>query len=217
MAFGNGPKIVTNGLVDAYCSADKNSYSGAGSTWYSLINKSTSPGNPSWANDITQITIQVWLEKTSAGTGYVNHPINKWNSNYNVNASFILYHFENYQSNDADGFFNWYGYTTNNGWAGITNAYGAYRLSVGQIANIVLQYNVNNGGGQCWLNGAKLNGRVGVTGTLGPTTSATGNIEIYGPSPAGTSKVREVYFYNRELSDDEIIANYNVTKTRYGL
>ena len=215
MAFGNGPQIVTNGLVDAYCSADLNSYPGSGGTWYSLINGATGPGNPSWANNVSNITIQVWLEKTSASTGYANHPINKWNSGYNINASFVLYHFENYLGNDADGYFNWYGYTTNNGWAGITASYGLYRLSVGQIANIVLQWNSSNGG-QCWLNGQKLGSR-SASGQLGPTSSATGDISIYGPSTAGTSKVREVYFYSRELSDSEIVSNYNETKTRYGL
>ena len=103
MAFGNGPKIITSGLVDAYCSADKNSYPGTGDTWYSLINGGTSPGDPSWANNVSQITIQLWIEKVGTGTGYANHPVNKWNSGYNVNASFILYHFENYQGNGQDG------------------------------------------------------------------------------------------------------------------
>jgi hypothetical protein len=36
MAFGNGPKIVTNGLVLNLDAADKNSYPGTGTTWTDL-------------------------------------------------------------------------------------------------------------------------------------------------------------------------------------
>ena len=33
MAFGNGPRVVTDGLVLALDAADKNSYPGSGTTW----------------------------------------------------------------------------------------------------------------------------------------------------------------------------------------
>lgn len=39
---------------------------------------------------------------------------------------------------------------------------------------------------------------------------STGNIGVYGPDGAITSKVHQVMFYNRQLTDDEIINNYNV-------
>jgi hypothetical protein len=215
MGIAGGPNIIESGLVDAYSGIDKNSYSGTGGTWYSLVNGGTSPGDPSWANNASQITVQLWLEKTGTGTGYANHPVAKWNTAYNVNASFILYHFENYLGNNQDGLLVWYGYTTGNGWTGIAGS-GAWMVS-GEIANIVLQFNTSNGGGIMWKNGAKTGGRSGTTGNIGPTTSATAAIGLYGPEAAGTSKVKEIYFYNRELSDNEIIYNYNANKSRYGL
>lgn len=36
MAFGNGPSIVTNGLVLSLDAADRNSYPGSGTTWFDL-------------------------------------------------------------------------------------------------------------------------------------------------------------------------------------
>ena len=36
MAFGNGPSIVTNGLVLSLDAADRNSYPGSGTTWRDL-------------------------------------------------------------------------------------------------------------------------------------------------------------------------------------
>lgn len=215
MGIAGGPDIIQSGLVDAYCAADKNSYIGSGTTWYSLVNGLTSPGDPSWANDASQLTVQLWLEKVGTGTGYANHPVAKWNTNYNVNASFILYHFENYLGNNQDGVLVWYGYTTGNGWTGIAGS--STRMEAGEIANITLQFNTASGGGIMWKNGAKTGGRSGTTGNIGPTTSATTGIGLYGPTASGTSKVREIYFYNRELTDNEIIFNYNANKSRYGL
>ena len=215
MGISGGPDIIQDGLVDAYCAADKNSYIGSGTTWYSLVNGATSPGDPSWANNVSQLTIQMWLEKVGTSTGYANHPVSKWNTNYNVNASFILYHFENYLGNNQDGVLVWYGYTTGNGWTGIAGS--STRMEAGEIANITLQFNTASGGGIMWKNGVKVGGRAGTTGNIGPTTSPTAAIGIYGPTEGATSKVREIYFYNRELTDSEIIFNYNSNKSRYGL
>jgi hypothetical protein len=40
MGFGNGPRIVTNGLVLSLDAADKNSYPGSGTTWRDLSGRS---------------------------------------------------------------------------------------------------------------------------------------------------------------------------------
>ena len=38
MAFNNGPRIVTNGLVLCLDASDRNSYPGSGTTWYDVSN-----------------------------------------------------------------------------------------------------------------------------------------------------------------------------------
>jgi hypothetical protein len=211
------PSIVTNGLTMAFDSTYSGSYpAGGGSTIYDLMSNNsysdTIFGNQSWANNISNLTICLLLTKTSTGTGYANHPINKWNTAYNVNASFILYHFENYQGNNQDGVLGWYGYGTNSGWANI-GTYGFTTMTVGQTKWVALQYNSTQGG-QAWVNGNKSGGRSGNNGTLGPTTSTTYDMQVYIPSQIGTGYVSHILFYNRELTDTEMIQNYNAVSSR---
>jgi len=211
--------IITSGLQMSFDGDYTVSYSQDGtSNWYdmnsSIQYSGGDAGNPSWANNASEITICVLVEKTGYSTGYANHPINKWNSGYNVNASFVLYHFEDYQGNNADGFMQWYGYTTGNGWCGLTEGYGSFRLSVGQIAYVCMQYKSSNGGGQMWVNGNKVGNRSGASGNIGPNSAGYSTMGIYGPLGGGTSKVHQVLFYNRELSDSEMVQNYNAISSR---
>jgi hypothetical protein len=211
------PTIVTNGLVMAFDSTYSGSYPAeGGTTMYDLMSNNsysdTIFGNQSWANNISNLTICLLLTKTSTGTGYANHPINKWNTAYNVNASFILYHFENYQGNNQDGVLGWYGCGTNSGWANI-GSYGFTTLTVGQTKWVALQYNSTQGG-QAWVNGNQSGGRSGNNGNLGSTTSTTYDMQVYIPSQIGTGYVSHILFYNRELTDAEMIQNYNAVSSR---
>ena len=212
----NYPSIVTNGLVSAFDSAYSLGYPLNGSTMYDMANSvsysDTNFGNPSWSNNISELTICLLITKTSTGTGYANHPINKWNSGYNVNASFILYHFENYFGNGQDGVLGWYGYGSASGWANI-GGYGFAVLSVGQTFWIGFQFN-NVNGGQCWVNGSTSGGRSGYVGNLGPTNFAASDMQIYMPNQIGTGYVSHILFYNRELSNAEMIQNYNAVSSR---
>jgi hypothetical protein len=212
------PPIVTNGLVRGFDANYSGSYPNNGiDAWYDLsggTQYSSNVGNPSWANNVSEITICVLLEKFYTTTGYAYHPINKWNSGYDINASFILYQFENYLGNNADGFCQWYGYTSNNGWTGLTQGYGGFRLIPGQIAQICMQYNSSNGGGQMWYNGTQIGSRSGTSGTIGPTSGGYSDTFCYGPLQVGPLKVHQVLFYNRELTDAEMIQNYNAISSR---
>jgi len=210
------PNIVTDGLVSYLDAGEVSSYPTTGNAMYDLMGgnsySGTIYGNPSWANNISNLTICALITKTSTGTGYANHPINKWNAGYNVNASFILYHFENYQGNNQDGQLGWYGCGTNSGWVGI-GGYGFTRLSVGQTKWIALQYNSTQGG-QSWVNGSKTGGRSGNNGNLGSTTSTTSNLQIYTPDQIGTGYINHVLFYDRQLTDTEMTQNYNAVSSR---
>jgi hypothetical protein len=216
-----GGQIVTSSLKIAADSSNLSSHwtNFTDTTWSNIAPNtlddfsSYNLGNPSWANNYTDITICVLAEKTSASNNsYACHPINKWNTGYNVNASFVLYFFDNYYGNNADGFFGWYGYTTNNGWCDLTGGNSAYRMNVGEIAHIVFQR--NSSGGQMWVNGVKMGGRAGGTGTLGPNSAGYSDIGIYGPQPAAWAKVHQALFYNRELTDAEIVQNFNAVQHR---
>jgi hypothetical protein len=211
------PNVVTNGLVMAFDDAYTVSYPQNGTTMYDIKGNNSyvpysSAGNPSWSNNISAFTCCLLLTKTATGTGYANHPVSKWNSGYNVNASFILYHFENYQGNNQDGVLGWYGYGANSGWANI-GTYGFTTMSVGQTFWVALQFNSTQGG-QAWVNGNKGGGRSGNNGILGPTTSTTYDFSFYAPIQIGTGYVRHILFYDRELTDAEMVQNYNAVSSR---
>jgi hypothetical protein len=216
----NYGSIVTTGLQMAFDADYSLSYSQDGtSAWYDISNyiqySGYDVGNPSWSNNVSEITICVLLEKiSSTQNNYAYHPISKWNSGYNVNASFVLYQFDDYYGNNADGYCQWYGYTSDNGWCGLSQGYGLFRLVPGQIAYLCLQYKSSNGGGQMWYNGTKSGSRSGASGNIGPNTNTYYNIGCYGPTQVGPVKVHQVLFYNRELSDAEMIQNYNAISSR---
>ena len=214
-------QIITSGLQSAFDSANVTSHKSnfTDNYWADLTNTSNiqsgfGNGNPSWANNFTDITICALIEKTAASNNnYACHPINKWNSGYNLNASFVLYFFDNYYGNNSDGLIGWYGYSNINGWTDITSGNYSYKMGVGEIAHIVLQR--NSSGGQLWVNGEKVGSRGGATGTLGPTASyGTSDMGIYGPQPNAWSKVHQALFYNRELTDAEVIQNFKTVQHR---
>jgi len=76
-----------------------------------------------------------------------------------------------------------------------------------------MQYNSNDRG-QMWVNGEKIGGRTGISGTI--ATNST-NFTIYTSEQLTEEyvKVKEAYVYNTELTDEEILRIYNSTKGRY--
>ena len=210
------PPIVTDGLVMAFDSSYTLGYPLNGTTIHDMSTGSsyadTDFGNPSWANNISQLTVCMLITKTATGTGYANHPINKWNSGYNVNASFILYHFENYLGNGQDGVLGWYGYGSASGWANI-GTYGFAVMSVGQTFWVGFQFN-NVNGGLAWVNGSSSGGRSGYVGNLGPTNYGPSNMYMYIPNQIGTGYISHILYYNRELTNAEMVKNYNAVSSR---
>jgi len=207
------PSIVTSGLTLCVDGDFVASYPKGGSTWYDLssnnsngnITAGSSFGNLSWANNITGLTISTVVEKTAYHTEYAYHPIQKWN-NVTVNTSFVLYHFGDFSGNQQDGNFSFLYTSSDQGWVG--NGVGT--LVSGQTAYMCLQWNSITGG-QAWLNGSKVGGRGG-SGMLG--VGGTTDLGIHGPETVGASKVHHAAFYNRDLSDSEVIQNFEALKHR---
>jgi len=53
MAFNNGPRITTNGLVLCLDASDRNSYPGTGTTWYDVSGNgynATLTNGPTWSS-----------------------------------------------------------------------------------------------------------------------------------------------------------------------
>jgi len=209
MGLSHSPKISTSGLVCLY--DNKNPKSSTGTSTMSDISGVTNitlSGNSmaassglTWANNVTNITISILLEKVDTTTAYAYHPINKWGASLGV-ASFVLYHFGNYPGNLQDGVLTWYAGLNGVTWAGL-GSHGT--MVTGNIWNLVFQYNSSTGS-KLWTNGVIVS--TGSGGTLGQGGSSS-DIGIYGPDASGPVKVHQAMFYNRQLSDTEIVDNYN--------
>ena len=68
------------------------------------------------------------------------------------------------------------------------------------------------------MNGEKVGGRTR-SGKLGQTTinSTVGDLVIHGPGVNGSHRIHLCQIYSRELSDSEVIQNYNAIGPRFGI
>lgn len=214
MSTLGGPKIVTSGLETCLNVDDKNSYSGSGDTWRDIVTgnayvSNVSGPNPSWANDVNNITVEVLLQKTGVLVGYASHPVNKWNGGTG-NASFVLYQFGNYNNNGADGAFAWYFTRESAGWGGI--AYPTAFVT-NQYGHMVFTYSSTNGA-NIYLNGENVGSAI-AAGRLG--VAGGSNIVVHGPTDNGHTKVLHTAFYSRILSATEVRSNFRALRGRVGL
>lgn len=207
MSLGHGASIVKSNLKLLFDRDNTKSYVGTGSTWTDLIRKTSytsNVGNETWMGGTsTGLTISIVLKKIQTVVGYAEHPVNKWTGT--GDASFVLYHFG---TTGPSNMLMWYG---NRGgvWGSISGSF--YGVN-GNTYAITLQYN-DTTGGQLWVNGAKVGGRVG----SGTRATSGASCYVYGPEGTANSLVESCYMWDRELSDSEIKQNFEATRGRYGI
>lgn len=213
MGVAYNTKIATAGLQFCVDSGNVKSYSGPASTQIDLITRSSSTDG-TYANNpllsgMSGFTGFCVLDITGTDTGYAYNPISKWN-NGTADASFALYHFQQYNNNVNTNDLGWYA-NAGGTWTSLGNLYDG---TVGRYIT-TMQYG-SSVGGQHWINGSKLGSRSGARGNLG---TGTGSIVVDGhvSGRAGIHKVLFVALYNRELSDSEIDMNHVILKRRYGV
>ena len=196
------PKVNFSDPVERAQSIDN----GGNSTSNTMIYTNTRVSD--FMNSYSEITIMTWVTKNRYHTGYAQHPINKWGNNLG-GASIVLYHFGDYNSNGDDGEFGWY-------WGAGGTWSGTYRstLEVGETAFLCFQYTTNTGS-QVWKNGEKIGSRHN-TGKGNGGGDTVQNLNIY-TTDDYTAHADCVLIYDRDLSDAEILQNYNATKSRFGL
>ena len=196
------------------CFDQQNPKSWNGSIYTDLVtgNNADNIGDPAWLNNIGYTTISMVIQWYQLAYGYADHPISKFNATLQ-NASMTFYMFQNFNGNNQDGIAAFI--AGNGGWTGLGNGFG---LTLGSKHHIVLQYNAVDGA-QTWFNGTKNGGR-GANGILGNShTAGTSAIGFEGANPNGNghSKLHHLSWWNCELSDAEIINQYNRLKGVYGV
>jgi hypothetical protein len=229
-----GPKTVTNGLVLAVDAADKNSYVGSGTTWRDLSgnsNNATLTNGPTFSNtnqgiltfarsssqyaetavsfpSLSNWTIESWVKFTtvpSANTTVSAILTNAFNGS-NINFSF---------STDVDG-------TANKGiYAAFYNGTWRYAPfhapSAGVWYHYIGTYDATTI--RMYVNGSSYS-----SASYAGVSSSGGTVRIARRWDADTSvgnfingSIPTAKIYNRALTADEVLQNYNATKNRFDL
>ena len=223
MAFGNGPRIVTSGLVVSLDAADRNSYPGSGTTWadvsgnsnnFTLNNSptfSTANGGRFAFNGTNQDATLSSLNLQQ------NFTLDGW-FNPNVLNTFSM--FGQGTTAARQGLHIWYISNTSVRFGMYSNDTDfTVATSTGNWYNMVFTYNNSNPfTKQMYLNGVALSGTPVETQTsyIGSGTFRLGS--TYGTGVNyGNGSFAGIKVYNRILSATEILQNYNAQKSRFNL
>lgn len=216
MSLGHGARISRNELKFHLDEANAKSYPVSGD-WKDVVTRtgtavggSSTFGTPSWANGLSGFSASLFISILGADTAYAYQPISKWSGT--TDASFVLYHFQQFSDNLRTNRLGWYTTTSSNGWIGTGTQ---YTTTPGNVYHVGLQYG-STSGGQMWINGQKIGSRSANRGTLGTNTSSlTVDGGINGRT--GIHKVKYVSLYDRDITDDEMKQSFQALRGRYGL
>lgn len=241
MAFGNGPRIVTNGLVLCLDASDRNSYPGSGTTWTNMVgsNNGTLTNSPVFdagnggnivldgSNDYISIpfetilydcSIEIWFKATGLSSYQYLLSIGDPSTN---SYSFYM------DMNDPDGssfaqtmWTYWNSGGSPNSVIPKTGTYGdwndsTWRHYVFTRSTTISPYTLH------YMNGIL----VSSINRTGDQTTQFGNGSGY-YLKLGSYRTNALYWqgnqasikiYNRVLSATEIKQNYNATKSRFNL
>ena len=239
MGVKAGPRVSTNGLVFDIDAANSRSYSGSGNTANGLIGGIggtlvngvgfSSANNGSFFFDGTNDFINIPSQTNLLSFGTNNFTISLWlYPKYVYSGSGFYYQtiLSNYTSYESDfnsylhvvlfnsDFYNFYDFIS------ILDSTGNYisgfgiSLLINQWSNVVFTKDGTTFSG--YKNGI---GSTSVTKT-GVNYSGSRNTKIGGgvsSTQTLSGNVTQVQLYNRALSAQEILQNYNATKGRYGI
>jgi hypothetical protein len=240
MAFGNGPRIVSNGLVLALDAADKNSYPGSGTTWRDISgnnNNGTLTNGPTFSSasggsivfdgvddNVTfgspnmniSCTVNQWIQPLSGSATTMGTL-----SYVTVNSATAVLYSQLIKSSNT-----WYhqilvsGYPA--GYATEMNIY--FQSNITQFVENNTPYNFCftwerisslSSTLKTYLNGVYREQQQLTSDYWANTASLA--TATYNMLPAYKGNIATTLFYNKALSAQEILQNYNAQKSRFGL
>jgi len=239
MAFSRGPNIVTDGLVLALDAANPKSYPGTGTVWNDLSGNGNNGTliNPS---DISPTSDNAGMLVVNNFPGEIR--ITKTDSlDFTPTDSFTMCisgYITDLETNNVASFLGRGATTTSVGIGVDKLSSGLFSIRMGSRAvnSLVIGGSPSVTSGQLvvltfiytpitqfgYFNGqlyGSQNTESGVDGTFQNTYySILGSRAVpNGNNTPSTGGVSTVYMYNRALTSQEVLQNYNATKSRYGL
>jgi hypothetical protein len=230
MAFGNGPRIVTSGLIVSLDAADRNSYPSSGTAWNDLSgnnNNGTLVGSPTYSSNpgfftfttnknvstalsnisLSAATFIAWVYPTQTQGNYTGIVFNR----NTFGGSTALATGMNVYTNNSLGY-HWNDTIASYNWnSGLT-------IPNNQWSMIVMSINSTTAT-------AYLGQSSGITSATNTTSHASlSGLNFYiacdpGDLPLRTfiGNIAVAQIYNRALSATEIQQNYNAQKSRFNL
>jgi hypothetical protein len=228
MAFGNGPRIVTDGLVLALDAGDRNSYPGSGTIWYDLSgNNGTatkggtqSPTYPLWNSQgyFTFLSGSLGTNEsrfvTSTLPSFSALSVFTWYRTLDTSNSKTILRMQNSDfelSVNQTTLFYAAGSNFNDINTSIVNASSAN----GIWHNMGLTYDGNNLKGYFDTSNVANNSRGSVVNTAADLLNIGTRNDAFFQHFVGD--VSTITIYNKVLSPSEILQNYNAQKSRFGL
>ena len=223
MSYGYGKSIVTDGLVFYVDAANENSYPGSGTTWTDLIgsDQTTLTNGPTYNSGnggyIELDGSNDFVDTSFNATSYFPLTICAWVNIDDTGGTQIIVD----QSTGASGL----GFRTNSSnidafWYA-SSATNLQTVITGYTADkwayVCVVYDTNSSKG--YLNGSLENSNTISITSATATNDTTNNMDI-GKLNDGTSnyidaKIAQVKIYNKALTADEILQNYNALKNRF--
>jgi hypothetical protein len=219
MGIAGGPNMIEDGLVLALDASDKNSYPGSGTTWFDLSgnnNNTTLYNSPTYTNN----NIHTFNFDETDDYAKVNNTGILSTTSYTKIASFRPESSTaNIISGGSDGQHAfWMGATSNTLNSGHNGAWTTVSYSPGDMLNkwwIGAVTFSTTSGWVLYLNGEQ------VATSLSTVTFTGGNTVRIGAYTDASNlfdgDIANVFIYNRVLSSQEILQNYNAQKSRFNL
>ena len=219
MAFSRGPSIVKDGLVLYLDAANQKSYPGSGTTWY---DKSGNGNNSTLTNSPTFSSSNSGTFNFDESNDYVkvdNTSILPTAAYTKIAAFRPESSTSNIISGGSDGQHAfWMGGTSTTLQSGHNGNWGTVTYSPGDMLNQwwigAVTFNTVTG----WV--LYLNGQQVDTDASTSTFTGVSTVRIGAYNDAANlfdGDIATVMIYNRALTAEEILQNYNATKSRFGL
>ena len=223
MAFNHNPQIVHKDLIFCFDALDKNSYPGTGTNWTDIISDATTTltNSPTFnsagyfdfdgSNDYMSMTSDHSI--TAAKT------ISAWiNTDSDHNGAFI--------SVDASGSNRFFQFKKKSGGTIMFVGFNSSNNSTTVQTDSSIANNV-------WFNATAVqssngNVKIYINGSLVKSSSSTYTVRtgsatvFFGKNEGGSAnqfngQMATAHYYNRDLSAEEVLQNFNATKGRFGV
>jgi len=227
MAGHGNPDIVTDGIVFCVDAGDKNSYPGSGTTWNDLSsnrNNATLVGGGTFDSNFKGSIVfdgtddVVTASDDNLPSGASARSVTAWIKNTRENAWNSIIHYGT-SSNNQSHFFS-IG-DTSDGYklhmAAFNNTADGSTAAVpnDEWCHVVMSYESN--AVNYYINGSASGGDASYSGV---NTTLGGTLAIGEDMYANThidANIASVIIYNKALSADEVLQNFNAQRSRFGL